>query len=327
MRNRKWIGLLTAVVVAAACLGLTACGDTAVTGVKLDKTTASVEVGKTVTLKATVEPEDASDKNVTWTTDKAAVATVKDGVVTGVAAGTAKITAACGEKSASCTVTVTAPAPEAIFAEDFADGNNDVFGVYGTVTKGNGTVILNKAADQETGPSTYFGKATDKNTPWTDKGLVVSMKIKIDGAALETGEGFNWTVSLNNTASPKSYLTERSLYFRKYAEGVRVGYVDNGSSDGINASATAESNDKSAALADGWYTAEFKYYVKNNNVALTVTVKNAEGTSVFTAEGNVTDNTNAAIATSKVGGLRYGWMSLMNADSVEVDDLTVTEVK
>ncbi len=90
MRNRKWIGLLTAVVVAAACLGLTACGDTAVTGVKLDKTTASVEVGKTVTLKATVEPEDASDKSVTWTTDKAAVATVKDGVVTGVAAGTAK---------------------------------------------------------------------------------------------------------------------------------------------------------------------------------------------------------------------------------------------
>lgn len=326
MRNKKWIGLLTAIVAAAACLGLTACGETAVTGVKLDKTTASVEVGKTVTLKATVEPEDASDKSVTWTTDKAAVATVKDGVVTGVAAGTAKITATCGDKSASCTVTVTELAAETVFSEDFADGNNDVFGVYGTVTDGDGTVILNKAADQETGPSTYFGKA-DKNTPWTEKGLVVSMKIKIDGASLETGEGFNWTVALNNASSPKSYLTERSLYFRKYAEGVRVGYVDNGSSDGLNASATATTNDKSAALADGWYTAEFKYYVKNDNAALTITLKNAEGASVFTAEGNVTDSTHTAIAASQVGGLRYGWMSWMNADSVEVDDLVVTEVK
>ena len=323
MKSKKWIGLFAAVMVAAASLGITACGETAVTGVTLNKTTETVEVGKTVTLTATVEPEDATDKTVTWTSDKTSIATVSDGVVTGVAAGTARITASCGDKSAVCTVTVTNPV-KTVFSTDFADGNDGIFGVYGTVTDGEGTVTLNKAADRETGPSTYFGSA-DKNTPWTEKGLAVSMKIRIDGTSLETGKGFNWTVSLNNTS--KTYLTERSLYFRKYDSGMRVGYIDNGSSDLLNASATAESNDKSAALADGWYTVEFRYYVEDSNVALTISVLDADGEEVFTAEGNVQDHEAAAVPSAGVGGLRYGWMSWMNAAGVEVDDLIVTENK
>lgn len=81
----------------------------AVTGVTLDKATASVEKGKTVALVATVAPEGATNKSVTWASDKPAVATVKDGTVTAVAAGTANITVttADGKKTATCVVTVT----------------------------------------------------------------------------------------------------------------------------------------------------------------------------------------------------------------------------
>lgn len=72
--------------------------------------TASVEVGKTVTLTAKVEPDSTADKTVTWKTDNTAVATVAaNGTVTGVAKGTATITAtlnADGTKSATCLVTV-----------------------------------------------------------------------------------------------------------------------------------------------------------------------------------------------------------------------------
>ncbi len=84
-------------------------GDTtvAVTGVALDKTEAALTVGETLTLTATVEPEDATDPTVTWTSSDESVATVTDGVVTAVAAGTATITAAAGDCSATCTVTVT----------------------------------------------------------------------------------------------------------------------------------------------------------------------------------------------------------------------------
>ena len=79
----------------------------AVTGVTLAPT-ASVEVGKTVTRKATVEPSNATDKTVTWSSEDSSIATVSGGVVTGVKAGEVKITATAGGKSAECTVTVTA---------------------------------------------------------------------------------------------------------------------------------------------------------------------------------------------------------------------------
>jgi uncharacterized protein YjdB len=80
-----------------------------VSSVELDKTTLSLTEGETYTLKATVKPDDAADKTPTWTSSNTAVATVSsEGVVTAVKAGTATITAKCGEKTATCTVTVQA---------------------------------------------------------------------------------------------------------------------------------------------------------------------------------------------------------------------------
>ena len=83
----------------------------AVTGVSLDTNSTSVKVGKTVTLVATVSPSNATNKNVNWTSNATGVATVNNsGVVTGVSAGTATITATTvdGNKTATCTVSVTA---------------------------------------------------------------------------------------------------------------------------------------------------------------------------------------------------------------------------
>ena len=59
-------------------------------------------------LTATVLPEEATDKTVTWSSSAEKVATVENGVVTPLAEGTAIITAKAGEFSAECTVTVTA---------------------------------------------------------------------------------------------------------------------------------------------------------------------------------------------------------------------------
>lgn len=79
-----------------------------VTGVTLDKTTATIKEGATVKLTPTIAPENATNKNVTWTSSNESVATVAGGVVTGVKAGTATITATTvdGNKIATCTVTV-----------------------------------------------------------------------------------------------------------------------------------------------------------------------------------------------------------------------------
>lgn len=80
----------------------------AVTSVTLDQSSASVEAGKTVTLTATVAPDNATNKTVTWASSSTAVATVANGVVTGVAEGTATITATADGKNATAEITVTA---------------------------------------------------------------------------------------------------------------------------------------------------------------------------------------------------------------------------
>lgn len=80
-----------------------------VESITLNKTQLSLVKGATETLAATVLPTTATDKTVIWESSDTAVATVKDGIVTAVAAGNATITAKAGEKTATCAVTVTNP--------------------------------------------------------------------------------------------------------------------------------------------------------------------------------------------------------------------------
>ena len=80
-----------------------------VTDVSLDKGTISLFTGESETLTAMVVPVTATDKSVTWSSDKPEVATVENGKVTAKAAGTATITVTTqdGGKTDTCTVTVT----------------------------------------------------------------------------------------------------------------------------------------------------------------------------------------------------------------------------
>ena len=83
-----------------------------VTGVKLNTETLELFTGNTATLTATVEPDNATNQNVTWSSSDPSVATVANGVVTAVGAGTATITATAADgsgKTAACTVTVERP--------------------------------------------------------------------------------------------------------------------------------------------------------------------------------------------------------------------------
>lgn len=84
-------------------------GDTEITSVTLNRSTLTLEAGKTGKLSATVLPASATDKFITWSSSKTDVASVSsNGTVTAKKAGTAVITAtATNGKSASCTVTVT----------------------------------------------------------------------------------------------------------------------------------------------------------------------------------------------------------------------------
>ncbi len=105
----------TAVITATSSNGKTATctitvGDptVSVTSVSLDKNTASVDVGDTVTLTATVSPSNATDRSVTWSTSDSRVATVSNGTVKVLSAGTTIITVTTkdGGYTDTCTLTV-----------------------------------------------------------------------------------------------------------------------------------------------------------------------------------------------------------------------------
>ena len=120
-----------------------------VTGVSLDESSITLDVGGNQTLTATVTPEDATNKKVCWSSDNEAVATVsEDGVVTAVAGGTAVITATThdGLFTATCTVTVNAPdAAPTITTDTLPDGK--VGEAYSHTLTATGTVPITWSID------------------------------------------------------------------------------------------------------------------------------------------------------------------------------------
>lgn len=80
-----------------------------VTGVELDKKEITIKVGETQKLEATVKPENATNKNITWNSSDEEIAIVENGVVTGVKEGNTTITVTTqdGNHTSICNVEVT----------------------------------------------------------------------------------------------------------------------------------------------------------------------------------------------------------------------------
>ena len=94
----------------AACTITVQTKKVSVTGVSLDNTSLSITEGDTKALKATVTPSNATDKSLSWSSNKTSVATVSSsGTVTAIAPGSATITVKTndGGKTATCSIIVT----------------------------------------------------------------------------------------------------------------------------------------------------------------------------------------------------------------------------
>lgn len=121
-----------------------------VTGVTLDKTKVDLTEGQTAELKATVNPSNATDKSVKWSSSDPSVATVSNGTVKAVKAGTATITVTTvdGGYKAECTVTVKQAASDTDIVSDTdtnTDTDTDYTFILGDVD-GNGKVTLKDAS-------------------------------------------------------------------------------------------------------------------------------------------------------------------------------------
>ena len=156
--------------------------DTAVNGVSLSYEELTMYKGKSATLKATVTPDTATNKEVSWTSSNTSVATVNNGVITAISEGTSVITVKTkeGGYTATCALTVISEEEETPYEPDTTD--TDIYFITDS-TLSNGT--YDSTADEYTFSITKNYKQIYVNAP--EKVIV----IELNGVTLE-----------NNTNSP-----------------------------------------------------------------------------------------------------------------------------
>lgn len=152
----------------------------AVTGISLNKTSLNLTAGASETLTATIEPADATNTNVTWSSGDVSVATVdNNGKVTAVAAGTATITVttADGSFTATCEVTVEA-AQTAYHYGTFTFTANSASASPDSTGKVDG-ILTNNGAAESGGTWTFSGNAQTVNLALNvEQGKVITISIR-----------------------------------------------------------------------------------------------------------------------------------------------------
>ena len=304
----------------------------AVESVTLDKSSLELNEGETATLTATVKPDNASDKTVTWSSSKTSVATVDaNGKVTAVAEGNATITAKAGNKSATCSVTVTknVVAVESITLDKSSLELNEgeTATLVATVKPDNATnktvtwsssrtsvatVDANgKVTAVAEGTATITAKAGDKTATCSvtvKKNTVAVESVTLDKSSLELTEGE--TATLTATVKPDN-ATNKTVTWS--SDKTSVATVDaNGKVTAVaegTATITAKAGDKTATCS---------VTVKKNVIAvesvtldITSTILNTGETLTLTATvkpDNATDKTvtwsssNSSVATVDANG-------------------------
>ena len=228
----------------ATCAVTVTAATVSVTGVTLSQNEAHLYYNRTpntLTLTATVAPDNATDKTVTWTSSNPSVATVENGVVTAVACGTAVITATAADgsgASASCTVTVSSYLPPA----------NPNYRITVEATQG-GTVTAD--------PTAAKAGATVTLTPVPDRGYQVGSVAVTDRfgdavAVTEQADGTYTFTMPNGQVTVTVTFAEAPLPFPDVAEGdwfydaVRYAY-ETGLMDGVGDSLFAPNSETTRA--------------------------------------------------------------------------------
>ena len=203
-----------------------------VTGISLSENDLFLNKGQSYTLKATVLPDDATDKSVQWTTSDASVATVdQNGTVNAIASGNATITASAGGKSATCAVTVIIPVTSITLNKTSL-----------TLEKGTSGTLTATVSPQD---------ATNKEVKWTSSdisiasvdqnGTVIAIKGG-DATITASVEGFSATCAVS------VFVPVSSIYLNKTELTLLVG-------DTAQLEATIHPEDATDKTVN-WYTSD-----------------------------------------------------------------------
>ena len=214
-------------------------GNMAVSGISLDPTAIDTYVGAApVEITAVIAPANASNQNITWTSSDENVATVDNGVVTGVGAGTATITATTEDGGFTATATVNVVTlDDALNAEGnnlsfqndptnpwiMDDSDGRVSAVSNIQGQSNGASTISTTVEMTAGqPMTFDWKVNSENNyDW--------LTFKVNGAQVDRISGTrNWATKTWTAPSDGSYTF--SWTYSKDSSvntGSDCGWVDN----------------------------------------------------------------------------------------------------
>lgn len=263
--------------------------DTKVTGLLLDKTTLNLTVGETATIKSTIEPNNATNKNIKWQSNNTGIATVtQTGKITATGKGTAIIKAVTEDGEYTKTVTVNVK-------EKQQTGGN---------TGGNTTPSKDTTAPKITkvtikSDNTYNRYATIGNTITLEMNVSESLSkapsVKIAGQAVSTR-------CSNQTCIATYYVTSSS---KQGKVSINIeGYKDNAGNTGAVVTNTTDSTSVTidtirpvcevvSATASGDSTYVVKFNWKDNS--------NGSGIKEAKITGGGTYNANGYIGQDKSG--------------------------
>ena len=295
--------------------------------INLDKQYLTLGLGEKGKIVATISPDNADNKTVTWTSSDTGVATVdNNGIVTAVAQGTAIITAHVGGVTGLCTVYVN--------EEDV--GQPDYPGAVESVTLNTYTLTIEPGGTRTLIATVYPDDASDKTVTWSSSDETVAT-VDNDGTVTAHGEG---TATITAYAGGKKAeceviverisvpvegitLDHETLTINRREEGKLTAMVTPSNADCTTVIWTS-SNDE-IAFVDYWDG----IVVARNVGTVTITATTQEGGFTATCEvtvnprpiENITfDKTTLALAPGETGELQY---TIMPDDLDYNDDRTV----
>ena len=289
---------------------------TAVTGVTLTPKSLTLIAGNTATLTATVTPNDATNKAVTWATSDAAVATVANGVVTAVAEGTATITVktADGGKTDTCAVTVMAALPPgSVLVSAIALNETTLNMAAGSTATLTAAITPNDATNKAVTWST-----SDAAVATVTNGVVTAVAV---GTATITvsavyGENENVKATCAVTVLPSGTVLVSSITLNETTLALVAGDTAN--------LTPAITPDNATDKAVTWATSDAAVATVVNGVVTAV----AEGTATITVSAVYGENENVkaacAVTVQSVPGSISITITLNDADA-RIDDPLIVE--
>ena len=168
-----------------------------VSSVSLSKTELTLTEGDSETITATVKPDDATDKTVTWSSSDTAVATVDGGKITAVKEGTATITAKAGDKTATCKVTVE----KKVIAVESVELDKTAI----ELTEGESQTLVATVKPDDATDKTVEWSTSDAEVATVEAGVVTAVK---EGTATITAKAGEKTATCTITVKKKVIAVE-----------------------------------------------------------------------------------------------------------------------